>query len=190
MNKELVCSMYIGGKSMRQIALYFNTNHKLIGRILNKYKVNIRKPLNLRGKKKFNCNKKRLWNNMVTHLRFDISLDWIVQFEDFDKVKILNNVITNRGARWNVSTEWYKTYIKKFYNDKQFNRVYENWIKLKFEKYAKPSIDHIIPISKGGTNHLSNLQFLTWFENRCKNDMSKTDWKKLKQNIERYFIDE
>lgn len=41
---------------------------------------------------------------------------------------------------------------------------------------------------KGGTNALDNLQFLSWFENRCKNDMSQEEWDNLKSNIEEYFI--
>lgn len=36
MNKELICKMYEEGFSMRRIALEFNTNHKLISRILKK----------------------------------------------------------------------------------------------------------------------------------------------------------
>ena len=42
--------------------------------------------------------------------------------------------------------------------------------------------------SKGGKNSLDNLQFLTWFENRCKNNMTQKEWDKLKQNINNYFI--
>lgn len=52
----------------------------------------------------------------------------------------------------------------------------------------KPSLDHITPKAKGGTNELDNLQFLTWFENRCKNDMSQEDWDKMKSNILEYFV--
>jgi hypothetical protein len=42
--------------------------------------------------------------------------------------------------------------------------------------------------AKGGTNDIENLQFLSWFENRCKNDMTQTEWNNLKLNIQEYFI--
>lgn len=41
--------MYEEGFSMRRIALEFNTNHKLISRILKKEDIKTRKPNNLRG---------------------------------------------------------------------------------------------------------------------------------------------
>ena len=41
---------------------------------------------------------------------------------------------------------------------------------------------------KGGTNAIENLQFLSWFENRCKNDMAQAEWNNLKLNIQEYFI--
>ena len=94
MNKELICKMYKEGMSMRQIALEFNTNHKLVSRVLKKENIQIR----------------------------------------------------------------------------------------------KPSIDHIVPKAKGGTNDLNNLQFLSWFENRCKNDMTQNEWDILKNNINKYLI--
>lgn len=188
MDKDLVCKMYKDGRSMRQIALEFNTNHKLISRILKGKSIQTRTPKNLRGKKKFDCDNERLYNNMATHLRFDVDYKWLMRFKDFNKLKLLNDAITDRGGRWNVDTEWYKNYIVKFYNDKQFNIIYSKWIDSNYESYKKPSIDHIIPKTKGGTNNLNNLQFLSWFENRCKNDMSQEEWDNLKFNIEEYFV--
>jgi hypothetical protein len=190
LDKELICKRYKDGKSMRQIALEFNTNHKLISRILKGKNIQTRKTKNLRGLKKFDCDNERLYNNMATHLRFDVSFEWLLQFEDFNKLKLLNDAITNRGNRWSVNTEWYKQYLLKFYCDLQFNYIYDNWCKGGYETYKKPSLDHIIPISKGGTNNLDNLQFLSWFENRCKNDMTQDEWNILKLNIKEYFTNE
>ena len=39
-----------------------------------------------------------------------------------------------------------------------------------------------------GDNNLSNLCFLTWFENRAKNDMPLVVWQEMKKNIENYLI--
>lgn len=52
----------------------------------------------------------------------------------------------------------------------------------------QPSIDHINPKANWWDNNLDNLQFLTWFENRCKNDMNQEEWNLLKNNIDKYFI--
>ena len=54
LDKELICKMYKDGKSMRQIALEFDTNHKLISRILKGKNVQTRNPKNLRGLKSLN----------------------------------------------------------------------------------------------------------------------------------------
>ena len=35
---------------------------------------------------------------------------------------------------------------------------------------------------------LDNNQFLSWFENRCKNDMTQDEWNILKSNIKEYLI--
>jgi hypothetical protein len=188
MEKTEIVKMYNSGKSMREIALIFSTNHKLISKILKSEGVETRSPLNLRGKKKFECSKERLYNNMATHLRFEVSVVWLMKFEDFDKLKLLNDVITNRENRYNESTNWYKSYIEFFYYDDKFNNIYKNWIKSDFERYKKPSIDHKVSKSKGGTNDISNLQFLTWFENRCKNNMSQKEWNDVKNNLKDYFI--
>jgi len=188
MDVDLIVELYKKGDSMRSIADKLGTNHKLISRLLKKNDIQTRKPKNLKGVKKFNCDIERNYNNMATHLRFDVSVGWLMQFKDFNKLKLLNDVITNRSGRWEVSSAWYKSYIERFYDDGQFNRIYERWINSGKEKYKKPSLDHIIPKAKGGTNDIENLQFLSWFENRCKNDMSQTEWNNLKINIPEYFI--
>ena len=65
---------------------------------------------------------------MAKHLRFDIDHKWLMQFEDINKVKVLNKCISMRDKRWKMNTEWYKEYLLKFYYDEQFNLIYVKWI--------------------------------------------------------------
>jgi len=85
----------------------------------------------------------------------------------------------------NWETNFYIDFIEKFYYDNKFNELYINWIITK-DKWKKPSIDHID--SKNRKNDLSNFQFLTWFENRSKNNIPNNIWIKMKENINEYFI--
>lgn len=183
---DLILTDYNNGLSLRKIADKFHTNHHRIKMILVSNGVCIRKPKHTRGLRKYDNVAQRNYANMCSHLRFNVDLNWIMQF-DYEKLKILNNAITNRDGRWNMETKDYIEYIEHFHNDSQFITVFNKYIKNPC-KYTKPSIDHIIPKSCGGTSEISNLQFLSWFENRCKNDMSQSEWNNLKSNIKEYLI--
>ena len=184
-DEGLVIDMYTKGMSMRKISEYFNTNHKLISRILKRNNIETRKPKNLRGIRKFNDIDLK-YNNMKTHLRFDVELEWLKQF-DFEILKCLNDMIS-KTDRWNETTEWYIEYIEHFSKDSQFLKIYNKYNSNKDDIYLKPSLDHIVPKTKGGTNDIKNLQVLTWFENRCKNNMSLEEWNTMKKRIGEYFI--
>lgn len=208
--KELeieICKEYKAGvDSFRDVAFRLGTNHKLVGRVLRRNNIKIikapPKPMNDAWKRKIGDKskgriswnkgikmpKESVYKNMATHLRFNIEYKWLTQFINIEKLKLLNDIITNRNVRWNMTTEWYKQYLIKFYNDKQFNLIYDRWILSRKVKYKKPSLDHIVPKSKGGTDDLDNLQILSWFENRCKNNMSQKEWDILKENIGGYFV--
>lgn len=192
--------------TMRRIAKVFETNHHRIKRILKKYNIEItqkdrvREPFSEEHKRKISMaskerkfpnrvmSKESKYKNMAGHIRFNVDPEFLKQFDDIEKLSFLNRCISNRDERWsNVSDEWYKRYLMKFYNDENFNMFYFKYKKTK-DKYFRPSIDHIIPKSKGGNNDLDNLRFLSWFENRCKNNMSLEKWEIIKKNIKEYFI--
>ena len=132
--------------------------------------------------------KSSLYQNMASHLRFSVSVAWLEQFDDIEKLKFLNLAISRRGGRFDLSTEEYKSYVDRFYSDKQFNLLYVKWQDSDQNKWRRPTIDHINPRALGGSNALDNLQFLTWFENHAKGDMSPQDWDFVKKNIKDYLV--
>jgi len=130
--------------------------------------------------------KELLYKNMKAHLKYDVSLDWLKQFEDIEKLKYLNHSIARERDYRGFDTEIYKQFIEKFYKDKKFNQLFSEWIKTK-DKWIKPSLDHIQAKAKGGTLLLDNLQFVSWLENRAKVDISQVEWDKIKKNIKYYL---
>ena len=84
-----------------------------------------------------------------------------------------------------------------FYYDINFNIIYKNWLEQDkdntFYNWYKPSLDHIIPKSKGGTNNIDNLRFITVFENLAKRDMDLEEWEEFKNRTNTHsnlFIEE
>ena len=156
-----------------------------------------RKKLKDRGWKPYNTGlktmdrengKEIICKNMKAHLKYDVPLEWLMSFDDIEKLKLLNKSISRKRDNAGFDTDLYIKFIEKFYYDTQFNKVYNLWLK-KQDRYSKPSLDHIIPKSKGGKlNDLDNLQFITWLENRIKNDLYIDEWNNIKNNIKEYLI--
>jgi hypothetical protein len=124
--------------------------------------------------------------NMKSHLKYDISLEWLDSFEDIEKLKYLNRSITRERDYHGFTTDTYKKFIEKFYSDKKFNALFSEWSKTK-SKWIKPSLDHIVAKARGGTLLLDNLQFVSWLENRAKVDIPQVEWDIMKKNIKYYL---
>ena len=130
-----------------------------------------------------------------------MSDEYLNQYEDFEKFLLIHKALIrtsgNDGQYYKNNNDEYKQIIDHFYHDEQFNAVYDFWLSHQlidetFYDWAKPSLDHITPSSKGGTNTLNNFQFLTTFENLAKRDMTMTEWNEFKQKTNTqsdYFIE-
>lgn len=136
-----------------------------------------------KGKK---MSRAHILKNMKAHLKYDVSLEWLDSFSDIEKLKYLNHSIARERDYRGFTTEIYKKFIEKFYEDNKFNKLFIEWKNTK-DKWIKPSLDHIEPKSKGGTLLLDNLQFVSWLENRAKVDIPQVQWDKIKKNIGYYL---
>ena len=198
------------GWTLRRIARQFNTNHHKVRRLLVRHGIEItqkgrkREPFTEEHKRNIgnssrgrtcywkgkNMPKDALYKNMRAHLKYDVDLEWLHQFDDIEKLKVLNRSFGKKRDCRGLTVGVYQSFIEKFYHDNQFNKIYAKWADSgSCDKYLKPSLDHIVPKSQGGAlDDLDNLQFLTWFENRCKNDMSQSEWLEMKHNLAEYLL--
>lgn len=192
--------LYAKGYTLRMIAEKFNTNHHFVKRRLVEMGMEIthlnriRKPLSDEARKKMSIVAKRrpsptkgkkatkttLYKNMAGHLQLDISLDFLMQFADIEKLKFLNKLLTRDRVKEHFDEEKYKKFIEKFYFDEAFNKQFEIF-KASGNKYDRPSIDHIIPLARGGDWSLENLQILSWFDNHAKCDMKPDEYEEMKK---------
>ena len=206
MNTKEIVRLYEAERwTLRMIAEKFKTNHHLIRRRLEKAGVAITRRNTLKEFTQAHkdniskaCKGRETWSkgkkmtrdhnlkNMKAHLKYDVSLEWLNGFEDMEKLKYLNRSLSRRRDCEGFTTETYKQFIEKFYNDEKFNALFEKWRVTK-DKWIKPSLDHIKAKCNGGTLLLDNLQFISWLENRSKVDIDQNEWELMKTRINEYF---
>lgn len=110
-----------------------------------------------------------------------LSLRDLDKYEDSLKLSfIIHDMRRLNCVEYNTNKGHFLNFIDRFYFDPYFNFLYKRWINVNKLSNYKPSIDHKIPLSKNGTNSLDNLMFLTWFENRAKEDMTWDEWQSFR----------
>lgn len=107
----------------------------------------------------------------------------------FNSINSLKDTLRTRGKRTtkDIDNSYIRKFVNYFVDDSQFHTVYTKWKNINC-KYARPSLDHKIPLCQGGSNELKNLQFVSMLENIAKHQLAIDDWNKVKINIHNYFV--
>lgn len=210
MNEKEVVRLYTKQLwTLRRIAEKFETNHHRVRRILHKHGVEIsakqrRAPMSDECKKQISeRNKGRVaWSkglvlseshrraNMKGRSGTKIDLD---RYENYERLLFLSQLFTKRRNQLGASDKIRFAFYEKFYFDKAFNAIYDAWVANEKSKWWYPSLDHKNSQFNGGDWELGNLQFLTWFENRAKAEMSDVEWQGFKEKTNtksKLFIEE
>ena len=176
--------------SRNKIAKEFNTSHIVIRRIL--VQSGCIEDNYFKGTNRYKL------ESMAKNLRkeYEVDIAFFESLGDIDTIDVEKLMVLNDRSKRIIKRVGelidYKSYIRKFYFDEQFNAIYNAWKESGKNKWLSPSIDHKVPLVKGGDNvGLDNLQFITWFENRAKCDMTESEWREFKEKTNTksdYFI--
>lgn len=147
----------------------------------------------------FSCGCARKERAFLASSREDLTEEHLKPFQkNFEKFLLVHKLLTSSTDKYYTTCpiEEYVNALNIIYKDSQFNAIYDFWLKSErvnaFYDWAKPSLDHIIPKSKGGTHKIDNLQILTVFENLAKRDLSMQEWNEFKQKTHStsdYFVE-
>lgn len=110
-----------------------------------------------------------------------LTSQYLDQYDDYFRFSFLYKTFYHYAQTYKLSSDWVKQCIEYFYNEPYFILCYDRWsdrIKIEhtYMDNYKPSLDHKIPLSRGGGHELNNIHFITLFENLCKKDMTWGEW--------------
>ena len=122
------------------------------------------------------CDRKKKAFQTTSYINVDEDFLEKYNKEDFEKFLLIHKAL-NRTT--NKDLAYYNNHLDEYKQTIDYD-------------WSKPSLDHIIPLSRGGADELSNYQFLTTFENLAKRDMTMEEWNKFKietNTTSDYFIE-
>jgi hypothetical protein len=198
-DEKKVVRLYVHRKwSLRRIADHLQTDHHRIKRILKRKNIpittddRVARPIPVETRRKMSETRKGRvpWNKGVKYdeatrrrflaIRVKQRLD-SDRFPDYERLKFLIHLVSNKRTRFGYDDVTHEAFVNRFYFDPAFNAIFTLWEASGWNKWHRPTVDHIIPTSKGGDFSISNLQFLTWFENRAKAEMTMSEWEAFKK---------
>lgn len=198
MDEREVVRLYVDEDlSLRQVAARLGTNHHLVRRILERHGVAVvqkhrprtfteshRQRLSEAGKGRVPWNEGLTMSedsrrkNMAAKMGTAIDLS---RYPDLARLLILTRLQAKHRAHLAPDDATRQAFLDRFYHDAAFNAVYDAWIASGKDRWFYPSLDHKHPKASGADWTLENLQFLTWFENRAKADMTVEEWEAFRQ---------
>lgn len=121
------------------------------------------------------------FRHIRTLTRMDhIPMDWFLQFDDPEKFSYLRQLSMRKTRHEKIclanDTE-FMAFMERFYYDPVFCEAYA----CKENKQESPSIDHKIPLIRGGKHEVDNLQVLPLFLNRAKGENTPEEFESQKQ---------
>ena len=184
--QQKIVELYKKGKSPFEISKLFTFSKKVVIRILRDNGIDSRQTAKFKITTE---NRDKLItyfiNDSNAHSKYKITKEYLDKFDDLYKYSALRSLLLKHCPKEIATQEFLEQFIDKFYFDTQFTEIYENYNNKYFGKsWAKPSLDHIIPLSRGGRWTLDNLQILTWAENRAKYKYTQEEWNYIKN---KYF---
>ena len=136
------------------------------------------------------CGCGRKERTFLASSRPDLTSEHLKDFrQDFEKFLLVHKILINNteGYYTTYPIKEYVDALEYFYFNEQFNLIYNFWKENEklntYYDWAKPSLDHVVPKSRGGTHNIKNLQVLTVFENLAKRDMTQEEWESFKKKL-------
>ena len=116
--------------------------------------------------------------------KFKCAPEFFAQFTETQKYKMIHDSVRRFLKPCEENRQEYEQIMEYFYYDSHYDELYKRCMETGKLSH-RPSLDHIIPLSLGGSSDLSNLQVLCHFENISKGKLTMEGYLR---NIQVYYF--